>query len=102
MSFFPIKRGWKPNENLNGDSIKKKRGRPKGSGLNPDKTVKAIRVTPDVEAMFEQWKREYGARTYDEALRMHLREKANNIAKRQKKLDALVKEQKEYVKVTNK
>ena len=64
MSLLPIKRGWKPKPHLNGDSIKKTRGRPK---KNPELlTVKPIRLSQEMIENFELWKSDYGVKTYDE------------------------------------
>ena len=38
MSFPNYPRGKGPKEHLNGDSVKRTRGRPKGTGLKADKT----------------------------------------------------------------
>jgi hypothetical protein len=51
------------------DPIKKKRGRPVGSGRNPDKPTYHILVTDSVKLMLDGWKKEYNARSYDEAIR---------------------------------
>lgn len=100
MSLFPIKRGWKPKPRLNGDSIKKTRGRPK---KKPELlTVKPIRLSQDMIENFELWKLDYGVKTYDEAIRMRLSDLSHKANTLRKKVDALLQEQKEYITVTNK
>ena len=86
VSLFPVKRGWKPKPRLNGDSIKKPRGRPK---KNPEmRTVKPIRLSQDMIENFDQWKLEYGVKTYDEAIRMRLADRSHKIIELRKKEEA--------------
>jgi hypothetical protein len=100
MSLFPIKKNWKPKPHLNGDSIKKRRGRPK---KNPEMvTVKPIRLSQEMIENFDLWKSEYGVKTYDEAIRMRLSDQSHKTNTLRKKVDALLQEQKEYVEVINK
>jgi hypothetical protein len=100
MSLFPVRRGWKPKPRLNGDSIKKTRGRPK---KNPELlTVKPIRLSQEMIENFELWKSDYGVKTYDEAIRMRLSDLSHKTNILRKKVDALHQEQKQYINVTNK
>jgi uncharacterized protein (DUF4415 family) len=100
MSLLPIKRGWKPKPRLNGDSIKKTRGRPK---KNPDMlTIKPVRLSQDMIENFELWKSQYNVRTYDEAIRMRLADESHTKKTLRKKVDALLKEQKQYPMAVNK
>lgn len=100
MSLFPIKKNWKPNPRLNGDSIKKRRGRPK---KNPEMvTVKPIRLSQEMIENFDLWKSEYGVKTYDEAIRMRLSDQSHKANSLRKKVDALLQEHKQYVTVSNK
>ena len=69
MSFPNYPRGKGPKEHLNGDSVKRTRGRPKGTGLKPDKTMYAIRVTEATRIDLDHWKSEFHVKTYDEAIR---------------------------------
>ena len=86
VSLFPIKRGWKPKPKLNGDSIKKSRGRPK---KNPEMvTVKPIRLSQDMIENFDLWKLQYHVKTYDEAIRMRLADRSHEITKLRKKVEA--------------
>jgi hypothetical protein len=87
MLSYPTGKG--PKEHLNGDSIKRRRGRPVGSGLSQDKTVAAIRVTETVKMMLDEWKERFNADTYDEAIRSFSQE---SITAR-KKVDALTRGQ---------
>jgi hypothetical protein len=80
---FSYPRGKGPKEHLNGDSVKRTRGRPKGSGLKADKTRYAIRVTEATRIDLDQWKREFHVGTYDEAIREFI--KSNT--ERQKKVE---------------
>lgn len=100
MSLLPIKRGWKPKPRLNGDSIKKTRGRPR---KKPELlTVKPIRLSQEMIENFDLWKLDYGVKTYDEAIRMRLSDLSHKANTLRKKVDALLQEQKEYITVTNK
>ena len=100
MSLLPIKRGWKPKPHLNGDSIKKTRGRPK---KNPELlTVKPIRLSQEMIENFELWKSQYAVKTYDEAIRMRLSDLSHKANTLRKKVDALLQEQKQYITVSNK
>ena len=81
---FSYPKGKGPKENLNGDSHKRTRGRPKGSGLKPDKTLYSIRVTEATRIDLDQWKREFHARTYDQAIREFIKSKI----KTRKKVEA--------------
>jgi len=86
VSLFPVRRGWKPKPRLNGDSIKKRRGRPK---KNPDMvTVKPIRLSHQMIEAFDQWKLEYGVKTYDEAIRMRLADRHHEVVNLRKKAEA--------------
>jgi hypothetical protein len=86
VSLFPVRRGWKPNPKLNGDSIKKPRGRPK---KNPDMvTVKPVRLSHQMIEAFDQWKLEYGVKTYDEAIRMRLADRHHEVLNLRKKAEA--------------
>ena len=86
VSLFPIRRGWKPKPKLNGDSIKKSRGRPK---KNPEMvTVKPIRLSQDMIENFDLWKTQYHVKTYDEAIRMRLADRSHEITKLRKKVEA--------------
>ena len=100
MSLFPIKKGWKPKPRLNGDSIKKRRGRPK---KNPEMlTVKPIRLSQEMIENFDLWKLDYGVKTYDEAIRMRLADQSHKTNTLRKKVDALLQEQKQYAVAINK
>jgi hypothetical protein len=72
---YSYPRGKGPKEHLNGDSVKHTRGRPKGSGLKTDKTMYAIRVTEATRIDLDQWKREFHAKTYDDAIRAFIKSK---------------------------
>jgi hypothetical protein len=74
MSFVNYPRGKGPKEHLNGDSIKRSRGRPKGTGKD-EKTEYAIRVTERTRIDLDQWKREFHVKTYDEAIREFIKSK---------------------------
>lgn len=82
---FNYPRGKGPKKHLNGNSVKKKRGRPKGAGVSPEVTVCAIRITAYVRDMLDIWKQEFHAKTYDDAIRAFSKSKA----KATKKADAL-------------
>ena len=100
MSLLPIKRGWKPKPRLNGDSIKKTRGRPR---KNPEMlTVKPIRLSQEMIENFDLWKSDYGVKTYDEAIRMRLSDLSHKANTLRKKVNALSQEQKQYVTAINK
>jgi hypothetical protein len=100
MSLLPIKRGWKPKPRLNGDSIKKTRGRPK---KKPEMlTVKPIRLSQEMIENFDLWKSDYGVKTYDEAIRMRLSDLSHKANTLRKKVAALEQEQKQYITVSNK
>jgi hypothetical protein len=89
VSLFPVKRGWKPNPKLNGDSIKKSRGRPK---KDPEMvTVKPVRLSYQMVEVFEHWKLEYGVKTYDEAIRKRLEDRHHEVINLKKEGDNLRK-----------
>jgi hypothetical protein len=67
---YSYPRGKGPKPHLNGDSIKKKRGRPAGTGKDPEERVMYhILVSERVKDMLETWKRRYRAVTYDQAIK---------------------------------
>jgi hypothetical protein len=80
---YTYPRGKGPKEHLNGDSVKRTRGRPKGTG-KAEKTEYAIRVTEATRIDLDQWKREFHVKTYDEAIREFIKSKISN----QKKVEA--------------
>jgi hypothetical protein len=82
---FSYPRGKGPKEHLNGDSIKRTRGRPKGSGMNPDRTVASIRIRAATKVMLDGIKLEYNCKTYDDAIIQYLHQRINL----RKKADAL-------------
>lgn len=84
MSFPNYPRGKGPKEHLNGDSVKRTRGRPKGTGLKADKTMYAIRVTEATRLDLDHWKSEFHVKTYDEAIREFIKSKI----KTRKKVEA--------------
>ena len=83
---FNYPRGKGPKPYLNGGSIKRTRGRPKGSGVNPEKTITAIRVTERVKLMLDGWKKDFRVSTYDEAIKAYCKE----TIKLRKKVDGLL------------
>lgn len=85
MSLFPIKRGWKPKKG-NGDSIKRKRGRPTNQSKRIETTVKAIRITPFVSELLDFHKQK--GETYSQEITRLLGEKGELT----KKVDALEQE----------
>ena len=78
-------RGKGPKERLNGDSIKRRRGRPKGSGLDPDRTVASIRIRAATKVMLDGLKLQYNCKTYDDAIIQYLKQRIDL----RKKADAL-------------
>jgi hypothetical protein len=85
---FNYPRGKKEKPALNGDSIKRARGRPIGSGLSREPTIKAIRITELVDVMLTDWMKEYHAETYDAAIRAYVRDHG----RLRKKVEALEQE----------
>jgi hypothetical protein len=83
---FNYPRGKGPKEHLNGDSIKRQRGRPRGSGVDPNKTVASIRVRADTYALVDSWRKDFHVNTFDDAIRAFVQDKI----KIRKKLDGLL------------
>lgn len=106
MSLFPIKRGWKPKRG-NGDTVKKRRGRPTNEMKHIDPTVKAIRVSAEIADTLDDWKKRFHVKTYDQAIRKYMKEhqrSRTNEFKLQKNVEALESEllEQQPVKSTNK
>ena len=84
---------------LNGDSIKKTRGRPR---KKPELlTVKPIRLSQEMIENFDLWKLDYGVKTYDEVIRMRLSDLSHKANTLRKKVTPSYRA-KEYITVTNK
>ena len=90
MSFF----------NFNKPRSRHAGGRPKGSGLKKDKLTLAIRISDDLMDIINSERHDH-ERLNDTIMRM-FRERANKQRDLQKKVDALLQEQENYIAVPNK
>lgn len=90
MSFF----------NFNQPRSRHAGGRPKGSGLKKDKLTLAIRISYDLMDIINSERHDH-ERLNDTIMRM-FKERANKQRDLQKKVDALLQEQENYIAVLNK